>query len=179
MILQSAAIYCNEELVQVIEVAEEFKEGLFLLLNLLDLGGEGVAGLFEVADGFDALDLGLLFVGGAELGDDLLCEEAAARGIVLGRGVEAGPAGLALAEVEEEVEFGWVGRGGSGDADLGSDCARVSDEGLIIEIAVLRIAVGDVYAEVVNRSSHIFHLRLGSFFIKKIFDSHEFPLYFS
>lgn len=114
------------------------------MLDLLDFGREGVACLLEVADGFDPLDLGLLLVGSTKLGDDLLCEEAAARGVVLGWGIEAGPAGFALAEVKEEVEFGRVGRDGSGDADLGSDGAGVSEEGLIIEIAILRIAVGDV-----------------------------------
>ncbi len=100
--------------------------------------------LLFVADCFHSLYLGLLFVGGAQLGDHLLGEEAAAGGGVEGWGKEGGPARFPLAEVKEEVELGQVGGGGSGDAGLGSDRAGVPDEGLVEEFPVLRIAVGDV-----------------------------------
>lgn len=118
---------------------------MFLLLDLLDFGWKGAVLFFFVAHGFDTEELGLLLVGGADLGDHLLGKEAAAAGEVVGWGEEGGPGGFTLGEVEEEVEFGQVGGKSGGDAGLDGDGAGVADEGFVEELPVLCIPSGDVY----------------------------------
>ncbi len=118
---------------------------MFLLLDLFDFGGKGVSLFFFIAHGFDPEELGLLLVGGADLGDHLLGEEAAAGGVVVGWGEEGGPGGFTLGEVEEQVKFRQVGRKSRGDAGLNGDGAGVADEGFVEELPVLRVASGDVY----------------------------------